>query len=73
MNADGSGRRTLAGTDNARTSLWTESGIAYDTYVPAGPNEVRIVSSSGGASRTLYTTTGTIQQMQLIAPRSSAP
>jgi len=58
----------LAGTDNARSPLWTESGIAYDTYVPAGPNEVRIVSPSGGASRTLYTTTGTIQRMQLIAP-----
>lgn len=68
MNADGSSRTTLAGTDNARNPLWTEAGIAYDTYVPAGPNEVRIVSPSGGASRTLYTTTGTIQRMQLIAP-----
>jgi hypothetical protein len=69
MNADGSGRRVLAGTDNARSPIWTESGIAYDTYVPEGLNEVRIVSPSGGGSRTLYATTGTIQRMQLIAPR----
>ena len=69
MNTDGSGRSVLAGTDNARSPLWTESGIAYTTYVPAGPNEVRIVSPGGGASRTLYTTTSTIQRMQLIAPR----
>ena len=69
MNADGSARTTLAGTDNARSPLWTTSGIAYDTFVPAGPNEVRIVSPSGGDSRTLYTTTGTIQRIQLVSSR----
>ena len=68
LDADGSGRRVLAGTDNARLPLWTESGIAYATYVPAGPNEVRIVSPAGGGSRTLYTTMGTIQRMQLVTP-----
>ena len=68
MDADGSGRRVLAGTDNARSPLWTDSGIAYATFVPAGPNEVRIVSPDGGSSRTLYTTMGAIQRMQLVTP-----
>ena len=67
MNADGSGRTVFPGTDNARSPLWTTSGIAYETFVPAGPNEVRIVPPSGGASRTLYTTTGTIQRIQLVS------
>jgi hypothetical protein len=72
MSADGSGRTKLAGSEYARWPLWTEGGIAYATYAPVGPNEVRIVAPSGGATRTLYASTGTIQRMQLVAPNPSA-
>jgi hypothetical protein len=68
MKADGSGATTLAGTENARDPLWTDAGIAYHTYVRAGPNEVRIVLPGGGSSRVLYRTNDTIQRTQLIVP-----
>jgi len=68
MQADGSGAATLAGTENARDPLWTDGGIVYHTYVPTGPNELRIVPPGGGSSRVLYRTNDTIQRAQLIVP-----
>lgn len=68
MNLDGSGATTLAGTENARDPIWTDGGIVYHTYAPAGPNEVTIVPLGGGSPRVLYRTNDTIQRAQLIVP-----
>lgn len=71
MGVDGANAMQIDGTDGARDPIWLDLGIVYVVYfgstAPA-PSEARVVAPTGGASRTLYTTSGQITRGRVVGP-----
>jgi len=67
MNADGSGRSAIPGTESAMNAVWADGGI-YFTPVPDSPHDLRVVDPAGRSVRTLFHTDEVVAGFRLIGP-----
>lgn len=68
LSGDGRSLSVLGGTEDGRAPMWLRTGIVYRTLSGNLPNELRVVSPSGGASRTLFTSAAVMNARPISPP-----